>query len=190
MSPSLFVVVFMALIGLSVVLSLGSYWWIRGHQITVPPFRALLVGGTSGPSRLVTGGTATVLPGAWSREIDLTIREMDWSTQPGGEFVLRDGSRLALSLRIWFQVPSRVDYAKRAIEQLGERLDADQTEFLARVLGAPVQTAVADLGRYWDAESLPVTATIKQQLLDRIDKGLEPLGLISSEVEIQRLEIV
>lgn len=155
----------------------------------VPPFTALVIERAFGGPRAVLRGTAVVLPRQCVHLIALTPRDLTWGTEPGGELVLADGSRLALRLRLWFQVRSTVPQVLTAFSTLRDLLDAGQEERLNRILGAHVATAAGEVTRGWSAIQLPPSSRFRNDFLERADWAFRELGLVANEVEVLRLEL-
>ncbi len=175
------------IVGLSCLIALVL---ARRWTVQIPPFRALLVQNAAGGRYLLRTGSRIVFPSSRGVLLDPALRELMWQTEEGGTLVLADGRRLAVALRLWFQIELEAAAAKRAVENLGERLDPDRAGALARLLGAPVQSAVANVSRHWSGEQLPSSSKVRTALLDSLDESFQPLGLVASEIEILRLEVV
>ncbi len=161
----------------------------RALTVKVPPFTALVVERLIGGPKAFLRGNAIVFPREFVHHIALTPRDLTWSTGDQGELVLADGARLALSLRLWFQVRSSAPHVLTAFRTLGERLDDDQADELHRFLGAHVATAAGEVTRAWSASQLPPSARFRNDFLERVDWAFRELGLVASEVEVLRLEL-
>ncbi len=155
----------------------------------VPPFTALVIERFLGGPKAVLRGNALVLPREFVHLIALTPRDLTWGTQDGGELVLADGARLALRLRLWFQVRSTAPAVLTAFAGLRDRLDADRADELNRFLCAHVATAAGEVTRGWSASQLPPSARFRNDFLERADWSFRELGLVANELEVLRLEV-
>jgi len=161
----------------------------KALTVKVPPFTALVVERLIGGPKAFLRGTAIVFPREFVHHVALTPRDLTWSTGEEGELVLADGARLALTLRLWFQVRSSVPQVLTAFAALGDRLDAPNAEVLNKFLGAHVATAAGEVTRGWSASHLPPSARFRNDFLERADWAFRELGLVASEVEVLRLEL-
>jgi len=175
--------------GVAAATALGSIGVVNALARKVPPFTALVIRGPLGAHRARVGGTAVVVPGSEVIEVALTPRTAVWATGPAGELVIADGARLALELKVWFQVRASAQHVLNAWRALGARLLAANADELQGYLNANIAGAAAEVTRGWAADRLPPTATFRNEFLERLDWSFRDLGLAASELEVLRLEV-
>lgn len=162
----------------------------KALSVKVEPFTALVVERSFGlEPKAHMKGTALVFPRSATQVVALTPRTLEWGTPEGGELVIADGSRLALMLRLWFQVRASAQHVVLAWQTLGARLDPGAAAELHAYLAAQVATAAAEVTRSWSADRIPTSARFRNDFLERLDWTFRDMGLAASEIEVLRLEV-